>query len=691
MPYFPQSAPEMGHLRHLLLLYGDAQRPWTEEELLYSVAHVDREGRPDDWLFDSFLFLNVRAGSGRDYRADVNLGTSMCGEGDFFAACSPQPATKADWMELLDFYLGPSGAVRTLERTLASALHRIGRPYGEPRNVVLMIPYPHITQPAWGALDAGGTSLDFTIRSQNLMRASEQRLAACRFFVDEIVGRWSAQRFEHVRLLGVYWMFETVHRGWDVDDHWLLKELRPHVNRHGLKLLWIPFWSSYNVHALDDYRSYYFDLAFLQPNYMFYREGKSIEAAARAARARGAGIEIEYYLELDEPIRVEGERHSRFREYLNGGIRHGYMRDAACAHFQGVGALRRMHGHADPMEREMYEDLYRFVRGDYELKPAIPRAPDSDAPTRAALAIDLGGTNLRAAIVDEAGRLHAREAVPTPRGREAIIDALLGLAERMRDEARRLGIDLVGIGVSTGGRVNAERGVIVDSTALLEGWRDVPLAEALERRLGLRTRVDNDGNCAALAEQRFGLGLGLRHFVTVVVGTGVGGGIVIEGQLLRGASHAGAEIGHVTIDPRGATCSCGGRGCIELLASGSGIAARARELARRGDGGFGALGPEQLTAEAVGRAALAGDATARGLVEDAGRALGHALGGLVNVLNPERVILSGSVLRTGDLYLRSLREAMETSAMKTAREAVDVVVSALEEPGLLGAAALALG
>jgi hypothetical protein len=158
-----------------------------------------------------------------------------------------------------------------------------------------------------------------------------------------------------------------------VDDHWLLKSLRPRVNAAGLKFVWIPFWSTYNVHLLDDYRAYYFDLAFLQPNYMFYKEGKSLEAAATAARQRGAGIEMEYYLTLDEPIGVSGERHSRFRDYLNGGVTLGYMREAACAHFQGVGALEAMRVHADPQEREFYEDIYHFVKGDYAVKPAIPR------------------------------------------------------------------------------------------------------------------------------------------------------------------------------------------------------------------------------------------------------------------------------------------------------------------------------
>ena len=352
MSYFPQSHHDYNGLRHLLLLYGDASRPWTPEQLRYCVAHQDAGGRADDWLFDSFLFLNAKARSGRDYCADVNLGTTMCGEGDFFAACSPQPARRQDWEELLEFYFGPNGALRTLDDSIEAVRHEIGRPSGTRRNAVLMLPYPHITQPVWGKLPGVSDHLDFTVDQQSLARATEQRLAACTWFLDEIAHRSAVQRYEHVNLLGVYWMFESVHRGWNVDDHWLLKSLRPRIHRFGLKFLWIPFWSTYNVHLLDDYQSYYFDLAFLQPNYMFYKEGKSIEAAAEAARRRGAGLEMEYYLELDEPIGVTGERHARFRDYLNGGVTYGYMREAACAHFQGVGALERMHwqfveGHQD--------------------------------------------------------------------------------------------------------------------------------------------------------------------------------------------------------------------------------------------------------------------------------------------------------------------------------------------------------
>lgn len=371
MPYFPQSHPEYNGLRHLLLMYGDASRPWTEQKLRHSVAHLGADGSPDDWFFDSILFLNVKSGTGRDYSADVNLGTTMSGEGDFFAACSPQPADRSDWNELLDFTLGPKGAVAELDRTIAMCAEAIGKTPPIKRNVVLMLPYPHITQRSFGSLRPGSTPLDFSIARQNLAKATEQRLEAQRWFVDEIVRRFPKLSTRHVHLLGVYWMFETVYRSWEIDDHWLLKELRGHIHARNLKFFWIPFWSSYNVHLLDDYQSYYFDVAFLQPNYMFYRHGKTLKSAAEAARARSAGIEMEYYLELNEPIAVGPERHSRFREYLDGGVTYGYMTESACAHFQGMGALERMRTHAEKQEREFYEDIYAFVKGTYRLKGPI--------------------------------------------------------------------------------------------------------------------------------------------------------------------------------------------------------------------------------------------------------------------------------------------------------------------------------
>ncbi|MEN9214488.1 MAG: DUF4855 domain-containing protein [Gloeomargarita sp. DG02_4_bins_56] len=358
MPYFPPKQPALNYLHHLVLMYGNARHPWTVEDLKFYVAHQSH-GVWQNWLFDSFLFLNIASKNGRDYRADINLGTSMSGEGDFFAACSPQPAGSQEWEELLDFY---ADSVATLNRTIREFIPHIPQPLAHPRNVIFMIPYPHITQ-----RDFGRSGWNFSTQGQNLDQATRQRLAACRWFIEELQKRLPS--CEYVHILGIYWMFETVFRSWEVDDHWLLKELRPFIHQRGYQFFWIPFYSSYNIHLLDDYQNYYFDLAFLQPNYMFYQKGVDLAQAAQAAQKRHAGIEIEYYLELDEPIAVQGERHRRFREYLNGGITYGYMNQSACAYFLGQKSLERMAVHPDPQEREFYQDVGHFIRGSYTPKP----------------------------------------------------------------------------------------------------------------------------------------------------------------------------------------------------------------------------------------------------------------------------------------------------------------------------------
>lgn len=679
MPYFPPRQPGFNGLHHLALIYGDARQPWTPEILTYYAAHLDDIGRPVDWLFDSFLFLNLASSRGRDYRADINLDNTMSGEGDFFAWCSPRPAEVTDWLELLDFYFGPQGALATLDQTLEQLVDQVPQPYGHRRNVVLMIPYPHISQRAFGKLPGADTALNFGVEGQNLDRATRQRLHACSWFVEQLVARWSAGRYRHLHLLGAYWMFESVHRSWEVDDHWLLKELRPVLHHHDLKFLWIPFYSRYTIHLLDDYQRYYFDLAFLQPNVMFYQQGVDLEAAATAARQRGAGLEMEYYLELDEPIAVTAERHTRFRAYLDGGVHHSYMTEAACAWFLGQGSLERMHCHPDAQEWVFYQDVYRFIRGTYRPAghAAIPAAPSL------ALAVDLGGTHLRVAVVDDQGTLRQRWQVPTPSNRSEILEAMVALLAAGRDWVLGQGGWPAGIGVSTGGRVNFATGEVLDATALLPDWRAVPLGSYLRETLDLPVWVDNDGNCAALAEQQFGHGRGQAHFLTLVLGTGIGGGLVVNHHLVRGTRHAAAELGHISIQHDGPVCSCGNWGCVELFASGSGLAAMAQTLV---EAGLLTLSPP-ITAEALGRAAQAGHPIAQDVIQRAGRLLGVAITGLLHTLNPQRVILSGPLTQLGDFYLQPLRQTVHERTLPLAREA-DIWISDLKDPGLLGAAGL---
>ena len=153
MAYFPQGQAEFNFLRHMILMYGNAGTPWQQADIRPYVAHLDRQGTPDDWLFDTFLLLNIAASSGRHYAADINTGTTMSGEGDYRAQCSPTPAMRSDWDELLDFYVGPQGALLSLDRAIESCSKRIASPYGATRNVVLMLPYPHPTQQAFGRLE----------------------------------------------------------------------------------------------------------------------------------------------------------------------------------------------------------------------------------------------------------------------------------------------------------------------------------------------------------------------------------------------------------------------------------------------------------------------------------------------------------------------------------------------------------
>ncbi|MCC6670889.1 MAG: ROK family protein [Planctomycetes bacterium] len=675
MPYFPPGRADFGELRHMVLLYRNPGRPWTAADLVPYVAHLDASGRPDAWLFDSFLFLAPAARSGRHYCADVNLGTTMCGEGDFFAACSPTPADRADAEDLLDHFLGDAGAARALDAAVQQVARLLGAP-PRPRNAVFMIPYPHVTQAAWGALDSGGRVLDFTTRGHNLQRATEDRLAASAWYVDEVARRFRAAGHRHVALLGVYWMFESVHRSWECDDHWLLKELRPRIHAHGLKHLWIPFWSTYNVHQLDDYERYYFDLAFLQPNAMFYRHGKTVAQAAQAARARHAGIEMEYYLSLDEPIAVGAERHQRFAEYLRGGVEFGYQHAAACAWFVGMDTFPLLRTHADPAERQVYEDIHRFVQGRYTAPAGAAPARPQEADGRLALAADLGGTQLRFALVDATGTVQARSARGTPGSPEAIVAALRDGLGTLAARAR--GPRLAGAGVSTGGRVDHERGIVLDSTALLPGWRDVPLGALLAETLGPAVRIDNDGHCATLAEHRLGSGRGASHFAHLVLGTGLGGGIVADDRLVRGAANGAGEVGHLSVDPGGPRCSCGNLGCAELWASGAGLRRAAKEAGLHAE-------PEALV-----RMAEAGDGEAIFVLHQAGRRLGLLLVHLLHALQPERIALGGPVYRASAHLRRGAEAVVAERAMPLYRERCAIVDATVVDAGLVGAALLVL-
>lgn len=367
MAYFAPDQPQYNHLRHLQLVgVAEGNLP-VPKDFAYQVAHMGTRGKPDAWFFDSFLVYTSSAPGGTSYFPDINLGTTACGRGDFFAVPVPNPAGVEEWRHALRINLARDGFAGCLEETVESLAPALGQPRHK-RNVVVTIPYPHFTHTHFGSLKPGGPNLNFRALNQNLMRACEQRLEACRWFVDEAIALFRKGRFRNVNLLGFYWPFETMFYSWDVDDHWVVKELFRHVKERGSSLFWIPFFSTRNINTMSDSRELYFDCAFLQPNHMFYDHLDSVQPAADAARARGGGIELEYYVSIHPTVDIGEKKFERARNYLNGGVDHGYMTESACAYFIGFNDLARMARHKDPRERGMYDDFFHFVAGDYESK-----------------------------------------------------------------------------------------------------------------------------------------------------------------------------------------------------------------------------------------------------------------------------------------------------------------------------------
>jgi glucokinase len=219
----------------------------------------------------------------------------------------------------------------------------------------------------------------------------------------------------------------------------------------------------------------------------------------------------------------------------------------------------------------------------------------------------------------------------------------------------------------------------------------VPLRALLEERLGLPAAVENDANAAALGEAWVGAGRGVADLVYITVSTGVGGGLILGGELYSGVSGTAGEVGHMTVALDGPPCFCGQPGHLEGMASGRAIARAAREAVARGDvSTLRRLPPEEISARTVAEAARAGDAVALAIYERAGTALGAAVASLVNLLNPSLIILGGGVMQAGDLIMAPLRRAARERAFARPLEAVRLVPAALgEDVGLVGAAAVA--
>lgn len=309
-----------------------------------------------------------------------------------------------------------------------------------------------------------------------------------------------------------------------------------------------------------------------------------------------------------------------------------------------------------------------------------------------ALALDIGGTKLAAGLVRPDGGVVGQDSIPT-RGTgtaEALFADLIALADRVLASAGVQPSELAGIGVGCGGPMVYPEGVV--SPLNIPAWRDFPLRAALQERYRRPALVDNDAKALALGEHWVGAGRGARCLLGMVVSTGVGGGIVEDGRLIHGVRGNAGHVGHVIAFPGGPPCGCGALGCVEGIASGSGLARRAR-LAQT-QGLLSDL-PDDPTGEDVVMAARAGEPTAARLVEEAGIAVGRGIAAAAALLDLDRIVIGGGVaLGTGELLLRPLRETLEQDARLDFTRGIEHVVM-LSDLGLVaalaGAAALLRG
>jgi glucokinase len=310
--------------------------------------------------------------------------------------------------------------------------------------------------------------------------------------------------------------------------------------------------------------------------------------------------------------------------------------------------------------------------------------------------LDLGGTKALGVVVDPTGTGGplVEEKVATPRGAAAVVDALADLGGRLRDRAAgELGRPVTAIGVGAPGLV--DRGGTLRFAPNLPGVVDVGFATVLGERLGLPVAVDNDATCAAWGEHERGASRGHDHSLLVTLGTGIGAGITVKGQALRGANGFAGEPGHMVVDPDGLPCPCGRRGCWERYASGSGLGHLAREAVRAGGAGAAVSlaggRPEDVRGEHVTAAAAAGDAEALDVLARFGWWVALGIANLVNVLDSDIVVVGGGLVAAGDLILDPTRAAYRELVLGAEHRPVVPIVPALlgGHAGAIGAALLA--
>lgn len=308
--------------------------------------------------------------------------------------------------------------------------------------------------------------------------------------------------------------------------------------------------------------------------------------------------------------------------------------------------------------------------------------------------VDLGGTNIKAGLCDGTGQILSKSSVPTEvdRGREVVVGNIVNAAERAIADAKVDRTRVAGIGIGSPGPMSHKRGLVINP-GNLPSLKDTPLRDIVTKKTGIQTTLENDANAAAWGEYWAGAGKGVRDLVMFTLGTGVGGGVISDGRMLRGHFENGAELGHILIRPNGRPCSCGQLGCVEAHSSAHFLARHAEDLVRSGrssslkkliDQG------ETIMAEHVVEAAKAGDEVAKFVWDDACYCLAATCVIMQHVTNPERIVLAGGLIAAGDFLLKPVREHFHKLTWKLLDDFPEIIFATLgNDAGLIGAAGCA--
>jgi glucokinase len=308
------------------------------------------------------------------------------------------------------------------------------------------------------------------------------------------------------------------------------------------------------------------------------------------------------------------------------------------------------------------------------------------------LALDIGGTKINAAVISNKGQVLTEKYRLTlaDEGPRSVINQVFSIIDSILKQEDKNASCLSGISLAVAGAIDSRKGIITASPNLL-GWHDIPLRDIVKKRYRVDTFLINDANAAALGEHCFGVGWGVNNLILLTLGTGIGGGIIINGKLYSGQNGSAGEIGHMTIDINGPKCKCGNTGCLEVLASGTAVTEAAVRRISRGEKSTitdivkGKI--EDITAEKISIAAQRGDALASEVIFKAATYLGVGMVNLVNIFNPEMIIVGGGMVKMGDLLLNPARQVVKRRAFKLPAQEVRIVPAQLgNNAGVFGAA-----